>query len=272
MTHNERGQTSRVAVIGRAAAAGAGLLLAGANAGGRPAAADDVVPGDCSDSVRQIIDTALAAERVAMTFYYTMLTTPAVLHDHRLGGRSANLSEVGKRRFGTPGHVRYLQAALDAEAKHAALLMDAGAASPVTHAYFPAGTFEHLGASSDRQSALGVLDTLEAAFVDAYAVAVGQFVRLGRRDLAAVTARIMGVEAEHRALGRAIGGIAPANDLTLESVPYACAGDVGKALTPFITGHGLPGGATAAIKVPTRAQIARVVGTYGTRLVRTYVM
>ncbi len=271
MTHNERGQASRAAVIGRAAAAGAGLLFAGTAVGARSATANSVIPGDCSDSVRKIIDTALAAERVAMTFYYTMLTTP-VLHDHRLGGRVANLSQVGRRRAGTPGHVRYLQAALDAEAKHAALLMDAGAASPVTHAYFPAGTFERLGTPSDRQSALGVLDTLEAAFVDAYAVAVGQLVRLGRRDLAAVTARIMGVEAEHRALGRAIGGIAPANDLTLESVPYACAGDVGKALAPFVTGHGLPGGATAAIKVPTKAQIAHVVGTYGTRLVRTYVM
>jgi len=270
MTGTERAPTSRAAMIRRTAAAGAGLLLAGARTGVTMAA--DVVPGDCSDSVRAIIDTALAAERVAMVFYYTLLTTPTVMHDHRLGGRAANLGEVGKRRFGTPSHVRYLQAALDAEAKHAVMLVQAGASSPVAHAYFPRATFERLGTSSDRQSALGVLDTLEAAFVDAYAVAVGQLVRLGRRDLAALTARIMGVEAEHRALGRGIAGIAPANDLTLESVPFACAGDVGKALRPFITGQGLPGGSTAAIKIPSRAQIARVVGTYGTRLVRTYVM
>jgi len=271
MTQRESGQPSRAAMIG-GAVAGAGLLLAGTAAvGTQSALADDVVPGICTDSVRTIIDTALSAERVAMAFYYTVLTTPAVMRDHRLGGRAASLSEVGRRRTGTPGHVRYLQAALDAEAKHAAMLMAAGASSPVTHAYFPQETFERLGTSSDRQSALGVLDTLEAAFVDAYAVAVSQLLRLGRRDLAGVTARIMGVEAEHRALGRGISGIAPANNLTLESVPFACAGDVGKVLRPFITGHDLPDGSTT-IKVPTKAQIARVVGTYGTRLVRTYVM
>jgi len=85
-------------------------------------------------------------------------------------------------------------------------------------------------------------------------------------------ARIMGVEAEHRVLGRAISGLAPANNLTLEATAYACTSDVGKALSPFITGQGFPGGATAAIKVPSSAQIAAVVGRYGTHLVRTYVM
>jgi len=271
MTHRESGQPSRAAIIG-GAVTGASLLLAGAaTVGAQPALADDVVPGNCADSVRTIIDTALAAERVAMAFYYTVLTTPVLLHDRRLGGHVATLSEVGRRRTGMPGHVRYLQAALDAEAKHAAMLAAAGASSPVRRAYFPLGTFERLGTSADRHSALGVLDTLEAAFVDAYAVAVSQLLRLGRRDLARVTARIMGVEAEHRVLGRGISGIAPANNLTLESVPFACASDVGKALRPFITGHGLPRGSTA-IKVPTKAQIAGVVGTYGTRIVRMYVM
>jgi len=268
MTGTERTPTSRAAMIRRTAAVGAGLLLAGARAD--VTMADDVVPGDCSDSVHAIIDTALAAERVAMAFYYTLLTTPTVLHDHRLGGRVANVGEVGRQRAGIPSHVRYLQAALDAEAKHAAILVQAGASSPVAHAYFPRVTFERLGTSADRQSALGVLDTLEAAFVDAYAVAVSQLLRLGRHDLAAVTARIMGVEAEHRALGRGIAGIAPANNVTLEAVPFACAGDVGNALSPFITGSGLPGGPTAAIGVPTAAQIAHVVGTYGTRLVRKF--
>jgi len=154
VTHNERGRLSRAAMMGRAAGAGAGLLLTGVGAGRPSAMADDVVPGDCNDSVRTILDAALTGERVAAAFYYTVLTMPPLLHDHRLGGRVASVAEVGTRRAGAPEHVRYLQGSLDAEAKHAALLREAGASSPVTHAYFPAGTFAHLGASADRRSAL----------------------------------------------------------------------------------------------------------------------
>ena len=257
----------RADFIRGAATAGAGLALA--VAGPKSAAADDIVPGHCTDTVPTIVNTALTAERLAATFYYTTLTTPAVMRDIRLGGRYIHPNAARPRPSGNSHHVRYLQAALDAEAKHAALLVGEGAASPVERFHFPTATFARLGTLADRESLLGMLETLETAFVDAYAVAMSQLLQLGHGALAGTMARIMGVEAEHRALGRAIAGVTPANNLTIEATPYACVGDVGVALRPFVTGHGFSG-ATRAISVPTAAQIARVVGPYGTRLVKTF--
>ncbi len=262
-------RSGRADFIRTVATAGAGLALAGLDA--ESAAANDIVPGQCTDTVPTIINTALTAERLAITFYYTALTTPAVMRDSRLGGRYVDPNARRLRPSGNSHHVRYVQAALDAETKHAALLVGEGARSPVAQFHFPAATFTRLGTPADRESLLGVLETLETAFVDAYTVAVSQLLQLGHGALAGTMARIMGVEAEHRALGRAIAGVTPANDVTLERVPYACVSDVGSALHPFVTGQGFRGGATRAIPVPTAAQVSRIVGAYGTRLVRSFI-
>ncbi len=262
-------RSRRADFIKKAAITGMGLAFAGAAP--ESAAAADIVPGNCTDTSSTIVDTVLTAERLAATFYYTALTTPAVMRDHRLGGRYIDPNAFRPRPSGNAHHVRYVQAALDAETKHAALLGEVGARSSVEHFYFPAAAFTRLGTLAEPESLLGVVETLETAFVDAYAVAVSQFLQMGHGPLAGTMARIMGVEAEHRALGRAIAGVTPANDVTLERVPYACVSDVGSALRPFITGQGFRGGATRAIPVPTAAQVARIVGAYGTRLVRSFI-
>lgn len=216
-------------------------------------------------AVRAILDAALSAERLAITFYYTGLTTRAIMRQPRLGGRSLDPNNPGLPPDGDPHNVRYLQAALDAEARHAALLSGAGADVPPTRFVFPAATFARLGHAGDGASFLGVLDHLETTMIGLYLAAVAQFCALGRADLAETVAGLGGVEAEHRMLGRVIARIAPANNLTLELDPFAEASAALAALHPFLGHGGFAGGSTRPIALPSPAHVRRVVGKYGTR-------
>src|SRR5437764_11444717 len=92
-------------------------------------------------AVRSGLAYALVYERLAITLYYTALTTPAVMRDRRLAGPSGDPRDPGLPPGGNPANVRILQAALDAEVKHAAALAQARVASPSTHFYLPASTF-----------------------------------------------------------------------------------------------------------------------------------
>lgn len=165
---------------------------------------------------------------------------------------------------------RRLQAALDAEMKHAATLSKTGAVLQFTHFFFPLTTFSHKGTSAEPGTFLGVLDTLEMAFTSAYLAAVGQFVTLGHPELAEFAAEIMGIECEHRALGRSIANVNPANNLTLEKTSFGCVTDAGRALNPFLTGVGFATGVTKPLAIPTAQQAQTVIGKYGTRLVKLY--
>lgn len=237
----------------RAAAAGAGLAvmvqapIAARAAGG---------PGN--EGVQDILDIALTAERLATTFYYTGLTAPAVQRDPRASGSSADPHRVAPD--GNPANVAFLQAALDQEHKHAQILANAGATSPYERFYFPAGAFDGLGFTNHVGTYLWVLDHLETAFIGAYIAAVRRFGALERPDLATVALRFLGVECQHRALYRAISRDDPADNITLEVAQFAHVGEAAVALTPFLTGHGFPGGATGARPLPTPVQVVRAVG------------
>ena len=261
-------RTSRGMFLRNAALAGAAIAAAGA---GADLFTRHPLTGEAAtDSVESIISTALIAEQLATAFYYTGLTSPAVMRNAQLAGISADPTNPGLPPGGNPGNVRYLQAGLDSEVKHAATLAHAGAKSPITAVYFPASTFTRMGSSTDAGSFLGVLDALETAFVGAYLAAIGEFITLGHPDLAELAGEIMGVEAEHRALGRVIAGVDPANNLTLEKTPFTAVSQAGTALAPFLTGKGFAGGATKAIALPTSAQTTRVIGKYGTHTVSTF--
>jgi hypothetical protein len=212
----------------------------------------------------------LLTERLATTFYYTGLTSPGVMRNRQLGGSSTDALDPGLPPNGNPSHVRALQAALDAERKHAAMLTRAGATSSHTQFYFPRSTFTQMGTSTDPQTFLGVLDQLETAAVGAYIAAVGALARLGRVELVGLTAGIAGIEAEHRMLGRLLAGLTPANNLTLERAPFACVSAANPALQPFLTGRGFAKGAIGPLALPTPAQTAHLVGKYGTLLVRRF--
>ena len=239
------------------AAATTGLALAGAE----PLAALAATPrplAACSESVQEIVNTALIAEQLATTFYYAGLTAPAVLRDRRLAGSSGDPNAVAPD--GNAVNVAFLQAALDQEQKHAQVLANAGATSPFKQFYFPATTFDRLGFTSEVGTYLWVLDHLETAFIGAYLAAAKRFGDLGRIDLAVFALRVLGVECQHRALYRVVSNDDPADNVTLEVVNFDCVGNAVPLLTPFLTGHGFPGGAGPAIPIPTPAQTARVIG------------
>jgi hypothetical protein len=267
MDHSDRDHSSRGTFLKGAVATGVGAALAGASVTWAP---DAFAAGPRPDTVSSILATLLLTERLATTFYYTGLTSPGVMGNPQLGGSSTNALDPGLPPNGNPSHVRYLQAALDAESKHAALLAQAGATSPHTHFYFPRTTFTQMGSSTDPQTFLGVLDQLETAAVGAYIAAVGALTRLGRVELVGLTAGIAGIEAEHRMLGRLLAGLTPANNLTLEQEPFACVSDAAPVLQPFLTGRGFAQGAIGPLALPTPAQTTHLVGKYGTLLVRRF--
>jgi hypothetical protein len=244
---------------------------------------DDPVLGTASaggyEDFQSILTIALIAEQLASTFYYTVLTSREMMSDSQLGGSSTDPTHPGLPPNGNPNNVRFLQAALDAEVTHAAMLLASGAIPKYTHFYFPAGTFTSrclpgelctLGSSSDPNTFLGVLDVLETAFVGAYLTAIPAFVRLGHPTAADVAANIAAVESEHLVVGRTISGAMPSNNLSLQPLPFAAASDAAAALRPFLTGMGFPNGATSALPLPTPAQIRAVVGRESTRVVARF--
>jgi hypothetical protein len=216
------------------------------------------------DTVKEIFTAALIAEDLASTFYYNGLIG-TVIEDPNLAGPGGSATNVSSA--GNPGNVNYLQAALTQELDHAALfrsllgIKDASQ-DPVQTFYFPAGTFDSLSAFT------GLLDALENAFIGAYLNAIQEFstksamIRSGdsrRHDsadrgysaeqldyFAKVSASIMGVESEHRVLGRVISNSNPANNLAYEGTDglnavYSGPKSAVAALTPFLTPSTGPG-------------------------------
>jgi Ferritin-like domain len=91
----------------------------------------------------------------------------------------------------------YLIAARQEEMSHYALEKSVtGKPSPFTSFYYPSKMF------SDAQTTLDVLVTLEDAFIAAYLVGVRNFSTPALRVL---SARIMGIESDHRTLARVLG-------------------------------------------------------------------
>ncbi len=215
------------------------------------------------DTVAEIATAALIAEDLATTFYYNGLVG-AVIQDPSLAGPGGSADSVTS--VGDQGNVNYIQAALSEEISHANLLRSLlgiakSTSDPVQTFYFPAGTFDTIGPF------LGMLDALENAFIGAYLNAVQEFSRMaadvrGKQDrhewhdtrysaeqliyLAKVSASIMGIECEHRVLGRDLSNSRPANNRLYETTDgitavYNGANSAVVALTPFLTSSTGPG-------------------------------
>ena len=248
---------ARRTFLAAAAAAGAGGALAGF-APGTTGAAEPTRAGGCTESIQDLLNLGLTIELAATTFYYTGMTSKAVVRDPKLAGSSANLNAVAHN--GDPQNCAHLQAALDQEQKHAQILANAGADSSFRRFYFPASAFARLGYISHAGTFLWVLDHLETACIAFYLTAVRRFAVLERSDLAVLAVRNLAVECEHRALYRAISEDDPANNITLPVDPFTCAGDAVRLFRPYLTGRGFPGRVTRAIGIPSRAQTAAVIG------------
>jgi hypothetical protein len=209
-----------------------------------------------SDTTAELFTAFLIAEDLATTFYYNGLIG-GVIADPNLAGPGGSATKVTS--IGNLGNVNYLQAALVQEIGHANLFRQyltgyAGgqANDPYQHFYFPAGTFDTLAAF------LPILNALENAFIGAYLNLIQEFAykataaqtgMLTGADakysaqeygvLAATAASILGVEAEHRVLGRVIGNENPANNLDYQQTDGLTAIFHGPssavvALTPFL--------------------------------------
>lgn len=209
------------------------------------------------DDVTGIFTAALIAEDLATTFYYNGLIG-GVIQDPKLAGTGGSVTSG--QTLNT--NVNYLQAALTQEIAHANLLrsllgISDATKDPVQTFWIPAGSFDTLAPF------LALLDALESAFIGAYLAATRQFAYMQAQTqsragyyansdrthtysaaelnyYAQVSASILGVECEHRALGRVIGAFRPANNLTYEqtdAITNVVNGGTSAvaALTPFLT-------------------------------------
>jgi hypothetical protein len=175
------------------------------------AAVMPAVPTDCSESLKNILDIAATAEALGATFYYH-------------GIRSDFFSTLSNQRQW------YLQAALDEEHHHLDFLIANSGALQTNQFFFPANVFNDLAAF------LHILETLENAFIGAYLNAMQRFAQLGQPTFVAVSGQILGIEAEHRILGRIMAGQMPPNDRCLAQDNFTCLSDVVSAMTPFLSG------------------------------------
>jgi hypothetical protein len=216
-----------------------------------------------------IVDAALVAEHITRAFYYAGLTQPKIIGDVRLAGRSGDPNNPGLPPGGRPDHVTYLQAALDAEVKHANMWTAAGGVSGIKRAFFPASAFDWLGSGVVPTSYLGLLDQLETTVIGLYTAAVPELIGMQKVELSVLAGEIGGIQASHRMLGRVISGLLPANNRALETQPFASVAQARAALEPFVTGRGLAG-KILAVPIPSSAQTMRVIGRHGTHIVRTF--
>lgn len=215
------------------------------------------------DTAAEIFTAALIAEDLATTFYYNGLVGN-VIQDPNLAGPGGSATNVTFN--GNLGNVNYIQAAISEEIQHANLLRSllggkSPGGDPVQTFYLPTGSFDTLGPFT------ALLDALENAFIGAYLEATLEFAQMAsdtaaerrrqrnplgdfysRRELeyfAQVAASIMGIESEHRVLGRVISNTNPANQINYERTDGLTSVYNGKhsavaALTPFLApGPGL---------------------------------
>ena len=210
------------------------------------------------DTAQEIFTAALIAEDLATTFYYNVLKGPVIMNMNLAGTGGSATMTAGD---GNDGNVQYLRAALAEEINHANLLRSlvggtAASGDPVQTFYLPAAAFSDFG------TFLNVLNALESAFIGAYLNASLEFAQMAADTVnpptrkqfdstgkpytsvqleyfAEVAASIMGIESEHRVLGRVIGNMNPANNLNYESTDsltsvYNGGNSAVAALTPFL--------------------------------------
>jgi Ferritin-like domain len=255
-----RSFVTRAGIFGLSAAAAAFLPGTPVRADGNGREDLDNLSGD---TAQEIFTAALIAEDLASTFYYNGLTGP-VITDPNLAGPGGTATNVISN--GDAGNVGYFRAALGEEITHANLLRSligktSSTTDPVQTFYLPSSAFETIGGFT------ALLDALENAFIGAYLTATIEFAQMAvdakgfghqQRDafgkpykttdleyFAQVAASIMGVEAEHRVLGRDVSGMIPANNVNYEQQDGLTSVFNGKksavvALTPFLApGPGL---------------------------------
>lgn len=148
------------------------------------------------DSPETILNVAATAEGLAVTALTAIVTQAKYFGD-------------------LPGGIQnVLKAALRSEQDHLDLLLASGAKQATNKFYAPNGILE------DARILVATLDTAETLFVGAYLAATRRFAELGQPLLAELTCQIAGVEAEHRALARAMGGLLFGNPTVFNNIAF----------------------------------------------------
>jgi Ferritin-like domain len=167
-----------------------------------------ITPKAANAKIMNILNIAITAEELAVVFYSNVIKNA-----NHLGFSNAGFLDI--------------EAALIEEQIHQTFLAKQGAKALTNTFSFPFGNdtfrnFNHF---------ITVQQQMEALFVAAYLAAGKEFAMLGRPDLVQIAAQIGGVEAEHRAIGRAIGGMKPANNRAFETVLLNAVADAPAVLT-----------------------------------------
>jgi len=133
------------------------------------------------DDPQTILNLGATAEALAITAFHSIIT------QSNFYGRLPSVYQ------------NYLKSALTQEQVHYDLWISSGAKPLANQFFFPNGILENLGLY------VYVTDVLEGVFIGAYLAATRRFAELNRPDLAWTVASVMGIEAEHKALNRAMG-------------------------------------------------------------------
>jgi hypothetical protein len=185
---------TRRGLLKAVAATGASGLAVGAGALLLPTHTHAEAAGGSSctiDSIKTIFSVAATAERLAVTFY-----TNGLKNADKLG------ISVSSAAYDV------LEAAQIEEQIHE-LFFVANGGTPLASTFsFPHGaaTFESLKLFIETQQ------QLEGVFDSAFLAAIHEFAAMGQPVLARIAGQIATIEAEHRALGRYIGGLIPADN------------------------------------------------------------
>lgn len=184
-----------------------------------------------NDDIATVINVAATAELFATTHYLA-----AINNAEALGLGTVQLN--------------YMKAGFLAEQDHLELLQSLGATPVVTEFYVPEMLF------SDVNLFAAITEVAETTFVAAYLAAVRIFSGSAETTPFAVTAaQIAGVEAEHRALVRQIGG-SLANNISYAQYQFDNVSDAVPVLQAFLDGSGE--GFVGPIAPPTAQDVAAV--------------
>lgn len=194
------------------------------------------------DDPQTILNLAATAETFACVHYFTAIN-------------SADALQL------SAGEISQLRAFLDSELKHKQFLEANGAQALATEFFVPENLF------SDRNVFVQTTNTAENWFVAAYLAATRRFAELGESLLAATTAQVMGVEAEHQALIRLMGGLQPSFQ-TLKEPLFWNTSEVAPLFQPFLEGAD---GFVGPAAFPGAEAIAALVGDEGVTNVTPFI-
>ena len=217
-------------------AAGAGVAASSLLAACSKSATGPSSSGSSAALDLKIISAAATAEALASVMYDNIIKT------------SPAYASLGS------GHVddqAYLVAGRQQEAIHYATLVGAGAKPLTLNFYFPNGMFsDPTGATT-----INTLITLEDAFIAAYLIGVRD---LSTDALKTLAGQILGIECEHRALGRII-----ANDLSLGATT-GLSGAAESVVPPSHAPNNLAFERTFSSALPDIAHVVTALGPFTT--------